>query len=122
MDRQSRKVLICSCEGTMPLDADAIARGIDTQPLAGHQLCRAEIGRVRDALADGGPVTIGCTQEARRFEDLAEDAGYAGTLAFANLRETGGWSEEAARAGPKMAALLAAAAVPAPPGKLVTLE
>ena len=33
---------------------------------------------------------------------------------FVNIRETAGWSNEAAKAGPKMAALIAASAEPVP--------
>ena len=38
-----------------------------------------------------------------------------GDIDFVNIRETAGWSKDAKAAGPKMAALLAAAAEPAPP-------
>jgi ferredoxin len=106
----------------MPLDPGAVARGCGADPVTGRQFCRAELGRVRAALEGSGALTIGCTQEQQRFEDLAEDLGAAGPIAFANLRETGGWSHEAASTGPKMAALLAAAAVPMPEVALVTLE
>jgi ferredoxin len=41
---------------------------------------------------------------------------------FVNIRETAGWSSEADQAGPKMAALLAAAAEPMPPVPSVKLE
>ena len=43
-------------------------------------------------------------------------------MTFVNLRETAGWSDKAAAAGPKMAALLAAAAEPAPDFPLVNLS
>jgi hypothetical protein len=39
-----------------------------------------------------------------------------------NIRETAGWSAEAKAAGPKMAALIAAAAVPMPATPLVPLR
>ena len=42
-------------------------------------------------------------------------------LTFVNVRETAGWSSQAADAGPKMAALLAAAAEPMPEVPVVTL-
>jgi len=45
------------------------------------------------------------------------------SIQFANIRETAGWSSEGAQAGPKMAALLAAAAAePAPNVPIVKLE
>jgi ferredoxin len=43
-------------------------------------------------------------------------------LTFVNLRETAGWSADAADAGPKMAALIAAAAEPMPDYPLVSLS
>ena len=43
-------------------------------------------------------------------------------LTFVNIRETGGWSNDAAAAGPKAAALIAAAQEDMPPISLVTLE
>ena len=48
-------------------------------------------------------------QEAPLFDEAASEAVFAESLSFANVRETAGWSAEASRAGPKMAALLAAA-------------
>lgn len=95
------------------MDADAIRRGCrGAQVLTGHQLCRAELDRVRALAASGAPITVGCTQEAPRFRDIAGDRG--DRLTFVDLRETAGWSADAAKAGPKMAALAAAAAEPMP--------
>ena len=108
-----RTILVCSCEKTMPLDTDAIGRGCrGAQVQTANHLCRAEIERFRTAVASGGALTVGCTQEAPLFSELAAEAGR--TISFANVRETAGWSADAARAGPKMAALLAVAAEPLP--------
>jgi hypothetical protein len=43
-------------------------------------------------------------------------------LSFANIRENAGWSAEAAKAGPKMAALVAAAAMPMPEVPFTQIE
>jgi len=116
MAERPRNVLICSCEDTMPLDGGAVrrvCRGADVAE--GRQLCRAEIARVQDALAGEHPVTIACTQEAPLFTELAAEAGDDGpALNFVNIRETAGWSKDARQAGPKMAALIAAASEPLP--------
>ena len=56
------------------------------------------------------------------FSEVAMEVGRASPVKFANIRESAGWSSEAARAGPKMAALLAAAAESMPPVPYVTLE
>ncbi len=113
MAESPRTVLICSCEDTMPLDAGTVERGCrGAKVVAGRQLCRAELEKFR-AIADRDtPLTVGCTQEAPLFAELAENR--ETSIQFVNIRETAGWSSDAARAAPKMAALLAAAAEPAP--------
>ena len=115
MADRPKTILLCSCEDTMPLDAEAVrkgCRGVNIE--TAHQLCRAEFEHFRKVAASGADLTIGCTQEAPLFtETLAEDND-ARTAVFANIRETAGWSKDAAKAGPKMAALLAAAAEPMP--------
>ncbi len=105
------KILICSCEDTMPLDKAAVERGCRGADVStARQLCRAELEKFRAAAAGGEPLIVGCTQEAPLFSEMAGDA----DVTYANLRETAGWSKDAAAAGPKMAALLAAAAEPRP--------
>jgi ferredoxin len=118
---EKRTILVCSCEDTMPLDAAALERGCrGAQVRTAHQLCRAEIDRFRTATAGGEPLTVGCTQEAPLFAEVAGDVG--GKVTFANVRETAGWSADAENAGPKMAALLAVAAEPLPEVASVTLS
>jgi ferredoxin len=118
-----RIIAVCSCEDTMPLDEKAIARGCkyDDIRLARH-LCRSEFAAFQGMLGEGRPLTVGCTQEAPLFDEAASDSGFAENLAFANVREMAGWSGEANRAGPKMAALLAAAVVETPPAATVPLK
>src|SRR3712207_8667295 len=50
-------------------------------------LCRRQIELARSLLADGRPVTIGCTQEAPLFTEIAEELGAADRVLFANVRE-----------------------------------
>jgi ferredoxin len=115
MAERPRKILICSCEDTMPLDGAAVRRVCkDAEVIEGRQFCRAELERFRTAAADGGPVTVACTQEAPVFSEVAGETQSAGEISFVNIREAAGWSKDAKTAGPKMAALLAAAAEPAP--------
>ena len=114
-------IFACSCEGTMPLDEAALAAGCGGALHKADQLCRRELDRFRRAVASGAAVTVGCTQEAPLFSEVAGESGAAERVRFANVREFGGWSNEAEAAGPKMAALLAAAAEPVPPVSLVVL-
>jgi ferredoxin len=122
MADRPRNILICSCEDTMPLDAPAVRRGCGgSQITTARQLCRAELDRYRAAVAAGDALVVGCTQEAPLFSGIAAAARNA-DVRYANIRETAGWSAEAANAGPKMAALLAVAAAPAPAVAFVTLN
>jgi ferredoxin len=106
-------ILICSCEDTMPLDGAAVKRGCrGASVLTAHQLCRAELEKFRAAAAGEAPLIVGCTQEAPLFSEVTQ--GGSADIAYVNIRETAGWSKDANAAGPKMAALLAAAAEPAP--------
>jgi ferredoxin len=107
----------------MPLDGEAIGRGCKDMTIeAAHHLCRAEIDRFSIAAAKGGNITIACTQEAPVFSEVASESGNKAALSFVNIRENAGWSKDAKAAGPKMAALLAAAEVPMPEVPLVPLS
>src|ERR1700737_4711484 len=92
MSAGSSHLLICSCEKTMPLDAEAIGRGCTARITQANQLCGLELERFKEALANGAPITVACTQEAPLFKQVAENFPQA-QLTFVNIRETGGWSE-----------------------------
>lgn len=97
----------------MPLDLDTLGRACHrAEVISGRQFCRSELERFRKLATGGDPITIACTQEAPVFVEVASEAGDQ-HLSFVNIRENAGWSADAAAAGPKMAALLAAAAEPA---------
>jgi ferredoxin len=116
-------IVICSCEDTMPLDRKAVARGCrGASVTTARNLCRSEIALARSIAGGSGPLTIACTQEALLFEEVAAEVGRAAPIIYANVRETAGWSREASAAGPKMAALIAAAAEPMPPVPLIDVE
>jgi ferredoxin len=109
---------ICNCNRSMPLDAAAGARlgaalGSGALPVA-SQLCRREIGGYLEALDGVGDVVVACTQERALFAELAQRKNTVAPIRFVNIRETAGWSAQSNAALPKMAALLAAAALPDP--------
>ncbi len=123
------KTLICDCNRTLPLDRPALIQALSRTPGASTDgladahslLCRREAPAFqRAALATGAlaePLLVACTQESRLFLDLnSQTEGAASTdvrpIHFFNLRETGGWSRDAAQATPKLAALIAAAQLP----------
>jgi ferredoxin len=85
-------------------------------------LCRSELQRFLSAIGAEAPVTVACTQEAALFDEAAQEAGRTAPIGYVNIRETAGWSREGADAGPKMAALLAAAAEPMPTVPAVSIE
>ena len=119
----TRQVVVCSCEDTMPLDSRALARGCKGSSIAtARHLCRTQQDLFRKLAGPAGDLTIGCTQEAPLFRQIAEDERLTARLTFVNLRENAGWSREADKTGPKMAALIAAAAVKLPSIVPVTLE
>ena len=85
-------------------------------------LCRREAGafqRAAKATGDSGDeLLVACTQESRLFLELnSETEGSARVeerpIHFVNIRETAGWSREGRSATAKIAALIAAAQLPA---------
>ncbi|HEY3531722.1 MAG TPA: 4Fe-4S ferredoxin, partial [Casimicrobiaceae bacterium] len=107
-----RNVFICNCNGTMTLDAPAIARATGLAPRTHHAMCQRELGRYKDAAA--GDMLVACTQEQHLLREVAEETPQVRSIRFVNIRETAGWSAERELATPKIAALLAAAALPEP--------
>jgi ferredoxin len=106
----------------MPIDVGAVRRGCGgAQIETATQLCRLEIGRFRSIAAAAEPLIVGCTQEGPVFTDAAQEDRQDPALTFVNLRETAGWSSQANAAGPKMAALIAAAAEAVPRVPSITL-
>jgi hypothetical protein len=122
MGNTTPHLMICTCEKTMPLDAQAIGRACTGRITQANQLCGLDLNQFKAALADGVPLTVACTQELPLFQEVAENLAPSSALTFVNIRETGGWAKDAAAAGPKAAALIAAAAEEMPPIALVTLE
>ena len=114
MSLAEKTLHLCSCNGTMPIDAATLARALELSgtPAVKSMLCQKELAAFADRST--GDVVVACTQEARLFGDVAEEGGKTQTIRFVNIRETGGWSAEARAATPKIAALLALAGLPEP--------
>ncbi|MBI3452609.1 MAG: 4Fe-4S binding protein [Rhodospirillales bacterium] len=124
MELNGRKVLVCDCNGTMALDGKALSRAcggmgaVDVNTL----LCRTQIGNFEAAMSEGRPVLVACTQEAPFFAEVRAEVGVDVDLHFTNIRERAGWSAEGERAMPKIAALIAEAALNIPSTPAVTLK
>ncbi|TMI03997.1 MAG: hypothetical protein E6H46_07965, partial [Betaproteobacteria bacterium] len=114
MSLRDKQLHLCNCNGTMPLDAEALVEILELAgPLPMHtQLCQKELAAFTERSA--GDTLVACTQEQARFGEVAVETGKTQRLSFVNIREAAGWSAEARAATPKIAALLAAAALPEP--------
>src|SRR4051794_5517667 len=101
MSLADKEIHLCSCNGTIPLDAASLAQalGLPTAPAVRTMLCQKELAAFAGQ-ADGD-VVVACTQEARLFGELAEEGGKTNTIRFVNIRETAGWSADANVATPK---------------------
>jgi ferredoxin len=104
------KVLLCDCRGSQKLDPEGIGMATGLPCSGGHtELCGKQIDRLAAALsAPDAEVIVACRQEEDTFAALAEELGIAPPLAL-DIRDRAGWSDEGAKATPKIAALLAAA-------------
>ena len=123
MNVNGKNVLLCDCEGTMELDARAIERALQGGAcVLNTQLCRAQLANAESALKGKQPVLIACTQEAPLFLEARDGIERANALGFVNIRERAGWSSEGAKATPKIAALIAEAALELAPATSVTMD
>ncbi len=106
-----KTLILCDCLKSQALDRASIEADVDVVCSRIHSaLCTTEIDDAAKAIAEGEAI-IACQQERPRFEELAEDIG-APMPGFVDLRDRAGWSDEAAEAGPKQAALVAEALLP----------
>ncbi len=113
------KTLLCNCNRTMPLDSALLTKalGLSAPTTIQTTLCRREAPEFQRAAKSGDDLLVACTQEGRLFLELNEQTVGAPSVAerpirFVNIRETAGWSKDAAQATPKIAALIAAAQLP----------
>ncbi len=106
--------LICDCNQTMPLDARALSTSLNETLTQHSSLCRREAAEFLQVAGSGDDLVLACTQESRLFGELLAQANSTASIKFVNIRETGGWSRDAAKASPKIAALLAVAHLPEP--------
>src|SRR5262245_2924858 len=116
MTLEGKTLRVCSCNRTVALDAKALGAALKAgEPLSvHHQLCRKDAGAFQSALGQADDVIVACTQEAPLFGELAATSSAASVakLRFVNVREQAGWSPEAKNTTPKIAALIAMAALP----------
>lgn len=117
-ETMSKNLILCNCSGTQELDKNKLETATGLGCSRVHSaLCTTQMTQAEEALATGG-VIICCQQEQRIFEELAADLG-VDAPGFTDLRDRAGWSDDPRPKLPKMAALMAEAALPAPAEKTV---
>ena len=105
----TQRLILCSCRGTMAVDADALSDATGRAASAPyHELCGRDVDRAGDAIRAGAPI-LACAQEARTFEGLA-DALDVPMPSLVDVRDRAGWTADDRPTAPKMAALVADAA------------
>ena len=81
MKLNDKEVLVCTCEGTMAIDANALAKACGAKKgaldLASH-LCRTQIEEFQRQAKGADSLLVACTQEAPLFletlDEMAEDS------------------------------------------------
>jgi ferredoxin len=118
MKLNGKDVFVCSCEDTMSIDADGLAKacGGDGALKPARHLCRVELDRFMDEARGADNILVACTQEAPLFLDALDELGDDAPQAdFVNIRERAGWSEAGKTKNrnvtAKMAALIREAAL-----------
>lgn len=108
----------------MPVDGAALATALGRAEAfeVHHHLCRSQLGRLTDAAAGGDDIVVACRQEEALFAEIAGEQQNPPQLTTLDIRETAGWSRDAGKAAPKMAALLAQAMLPAPDVPVLSLD
>ncbi len=122
METSDKKLLICNCAETMPLDGGALGKACGRDVHVHRELCRAELGNIELAAKTGAPCLVCCTQETPVFDETFAQHGAETPVSYVNIRERAGWSDDAAAATPKIAALIAEAALDIPPARSLTLQ
>lgn len=114
----AKTLILCDCSGSQDLDAKALTNATGLSCSRVHKtLCTSGIEHAAEAITAGNAI-ICCRQEQRVFQDLTAEIG-ADLPGFTDLRDRAGWSDDRRPKLPKMAALLAEAALDAPPEKAV---
>ncbi len=114
----TKSLILCDCMGSQSIDADRLGQDPALRCSRVYStLCTTQIEAAAQAMR-AGDALVACRQERAVFEDLAAELGCE-PPGFVDLRDRAGWSDEGARAAPKMAALAAEALLPAAPIRAV---
>ena len=112
----AKRLILCNCSGTQDIDSGAVEAATGFACSKVHSaLCTTQADLAAKEIASEDAI-ICCQQEQRVFEDIAADIGVE-TPGFADIRDRAGWSDDPRSKLPKMAALLAEAALESPAEK-----
>ncbi|MCK0142961.1 4Fe-4S binding protein [Aliiroseovarius sp. F20344] len=116
-----KTLILCDCSGSQDIDTPALSKATGAPVSQLHStLCTTQVDLTAAAIS-GGDAIICCAQEHRLFEALAEEL-EAHAPQVLDLRDRAGWSDDPASKLPKMAALVAEAALPATAEKVVDVR
>ncbi|MGR3649601.1 MAG: 4Fe-4S binding protein [Shimia sp.] len=111
-----KSLILCDCSNTSSVHSDALSTVDSITCSKLHTgLCTHQSDAAAAAFSSGDAI-IACQQERALFTEMAADLDLPEPH-FVDLRDRAGWSDEAAKSGPKQAALLADALRPSPPVK-----
>jgi ferredoxin len=117
----SKRLILCDCAASQPIDDKSISRACDvTCSRVYTTLCTDQIAEAAREIAKGEAI-VACLQEQATLTDLAEETG-APVPQFVDLRDRAGWSENGAETGPKMAALINDALLESAPVKMLEIQ
>ena len=123
MKLNGKEVLICDCEGTMKLPEKALKKIFGSEEInINTHLCRAQIGNFTNAVSEGAPLLVTCTQEAPLFIENAIETDPELAISYVNIRERAGWSEQGEKALPKITALIQEATLEPPMANSLTMR
>ena len=121
MADQGVEILLCDCEGSVKTDPGKMCAACPGAAGVHTSLCRTQTDVLAKALSTG-PVIVACAQEEGRFIEVAEEMGVETLAGAVDIRDRALWSEEADRAAPKTAALMAEANRPGRAAGTVDVE
>lgn len=120
---KNTRCLVCNCEKTMLLDEKKLSKALGSDVSQMNiSLCRAQLSNFEKAVQSGEDLIVACTQEAPLFHEVAEELGANSNITFVNIREAAGWSKDANKASPKIAALLNNAEHQSAPARLKAIH
>lgn len=113
-----QQILLCDCLKSQSIAADQLQRATGlTCSKVYSELCQSQAAIASEAMKNGN-VIIACQQERQAFEEMAAELS-AEVPAFIDIRDRAGWTDDTRSVAPKMAALIADAALPVPGTKVI---